>query len=45
MQKLLWWKSFEDGNCPNPGLFETPDLEFPELSLICYVKPIETYIA
>jgi hypothetical protein len=28
-------------HCPSPGLFAAPYLEFPDLSLICYVKPIE----
>jgi hypothetical protein len=42
---LFWWKNFEDGNCPSLGLFAAPYLEFPELSLISYVKPIEKYFA
>jgi hypothetical protein len=42
---LFWRKSFEDGNCPSPGLFAAPDLEYPELSLIFYVKPIAKYLA
>jgi hypothetical protein len=33
-----WRKNFEDGNCPSPGLFAAPYYEFPELSLISYVK-------
>jgi hypothetical protein len=24
MQMLFWWKNFEDGNCPSPGLFAAP---------------------
>jgi hypothetical protein len=43
MQMLLWRKNFEDGNCPSTGLFAAPYLEFPELSLISYVNPIEKY--
>jgi hypothetical protein len=42
---LFWQKIFEDGNCPNPVFFAAPDLEYPELSLISYVKPIEKYLA
>jgi hypothetical protein len=42
---LFWRKNFEDGNCPSPGLFAALYLEFPELSLIFYVKPIEKYFA
>jgi hypothetical protein len=38
-------ETFEDGNCPSPGLFEAPYLEFLELSLISFVKPIEKYLA
>jgi hypothetical protein len=29
----------------SPGLFAVPDLEYPELLLISYVKPIEKYLA
>jgi hypothetical protein len=42
---LFWRKNIEDGNCPSPGLFAAPELEFPGLSLISYVKPIEKYLA
>jgi hypothetical protein len=42
---LVWRKSFEAGHCPSPGLFSAQYLEFPELSLISYVKPIEKYLA
>jgi hypothetical protein len=38
-------KNFEDGNCPSPGLFAAPYIEFPQLSLISYVKLIEKYLA
>jgi hypothetical protein len=38
---LFWRKNFEDGLCPSPGLFAALYLEFPELSLISYVKPME----
>jgi hypothetical protein len=31
MQMLFWRKIFEDGHCPNPGLFAAPYLELPEL--------------
>jgi hypothetical protein len=34
---------FENGNCPS--LFAALYLEFPELSLISYVKPIEKYVS
>jgi hypothetical protein len=40
-QRLFWRNNFEDGHCPSPGLFTAPYLEFPELALISYVKPIE----
>jgi hypothetical protein len=42
---LFWWKNFEDGKCPSSGLFAALYSEFPELSLISYVKPIEKYFA
>jgi hypothetical protein len=45
MQMLFWRKNFEDRNSPSPGLFLAPDLVYPELSLISYVKPIEKYLA
>jgi hypothetical protein len=45
MQILFLRKNIEDGNCPSPGLFVAPELEYPGLSLISYVKPIEKYIA
>jgi hypothetical protein len=45
MQILVWRKIFKDGNGPSPGLFAAPYLEFPELSLISFVKPIEKYLA
>jgi hypothetical protein len=41
---LFWRESFKDGNCPSPGIFATPYLEFPELSLIFYAKPIENIL-
>jgi hypothetical protein len=43
---LFWRKNFEDGNCPSPGLFAAPYLEYQdqELSLISYVKPIENIL-
>jgi hypothetical protein len=41
MQMLFWRTNFEDGHCPSSGLFAAPYLEFPELSFISYVKPIE----
>jgi hypothetical protein len=41
MQMLFWRKNFEDGHCPSPGLSAAPYLEYPELSLISFVKPIE----
>jgi hypothetical protein len=37
-------KNFEDGNSPSLGLFAAPDLEYQELSLISYIKPIEKYL-
>jgi hypothetical protein len=43
MQMLFRRTNFEDGNCPSTGLFPAPDLEYPELSLVSYVKPIEKY--
>jgi hypothetical protein len=36
---LVWQKNFEAGNCPSPGLFADPYLQFTELILISYVKP------
>jgi hypothetical protein len=45
MQMLFWRNNIEDGNCPSPGLFAAPELEYPGLSLISYVKPIEKYLA
>jgi hypothetical protein len=42
---MFWRKNFEDGNCPSLGLLAALYLEFPELSLISYVKPIEKYLA
>jgi hypothetical protein len=42
---LFWRTNFEDGNCPSPGLFAATYFEFPELSFISYVKPIEKYLA
>jgi hypothetical protein len=42
---LFWRKNFEDGNCPSLGLFAALYLEFPDLSLISYVKPIVKYLA
>jgi hypothetical protein len=46
MEMSFWRKIFEDGHCPSsgPGLFAAPYLEFPELSLISNVKPIEKNI-
>jgi hypothetical protein len=41
MQMLFWRENFEDGHFPSPGLFAATYLEFPELSLISYVKPID----
>jgi hypothetical protein len=38
---LFWRKNVENINCLSPGLFAAPSLEFPELSLISYEKPIE----
>jgi hypothetical protein len=43
-EMLFWRKNFEYGNCPSPRLYAAPYLEFPELSLIFYVKPIEKYV-
>jgi hypothetical protein len=45
MQILFWRKNFDDGNCPSLKLIAAPYLEFPELSLISYVKPKERYLA
>jgi hypothetical protein len=45
MQMLFWRTNIEDGNCPSPGLFPAPKVEYPELSLISYVKQIEKYLA
>jgi hypothetical protein len=45
MQMLFWWKNFEDRNCPSPGIFAAPYLEFPELLLISNAKPIVKYFA
>jgi hypothetical protein len=45
MQMLVWQNNFEDGHCPSPGLFAAPELEYPGLSLISYVKPIEKCLA
>jgi hypothetical protein len=45
MKMLFLLKIFEDGNYPSQGLFASPFLEFPELSLISYVKPIEKHLA
>jgi hypothetical protein len=42
---LFWQKHFEDGSCPSPGLFAASYLEFPEFSVISYIKPIEKYLA
>jgi hypothetical protein len=42
---LFWRKKFEGGSCPSTWLFAAQYLEFPELSLISYVKPIEKYLA
>jgi hypothetical protein len=42
---LVWRRNFEDGITPSRGLFAAPYLEFTELSLISYVKPIEKYLA
>jgi hypothetical protein len=45
MKILFWQKNFEDGNWPSPGLLAAPPyLEYPELSLISHVKPIEKYL-
>jgi hypothetical protein len=38
-------KNFEDEHCPSPGLSAAPDFEYPELSFVSYVKPIEKYLA
>jgi hypothetical protein len=40
---LFWRNNIEDRNCPSPGLLAAP--EYPGLSLISYVKPIEKYLA
>jgi hypothetical protein len=37
-------KNFVDGNSPSLGLFATPDIEYQELSVISYIKPIEKYL-
>jgi hypothetical protein len=43
---LFWRKKFEDENCPSPRLSLQPRIyEFPELSIISYVEPIEKYLA
>jgi hypothetical protein len=44
---LFWRKIFEVGKCPSPGLLQPrPGLrEYPELSFISYVNPIEKYFA
>jgi hypothetical protein len=35
LAKMLFWRNnIEDGNCPSPGLFAAPELEYPGLSLI-----------
>jgi hypothetical protein len=44
MQMLFWRTNFEDGNCPNPGLFAAWYLQFPGRSLITCVKPVENYL-
>jgi hypothetical protein len=41
IQMLFWRNNIEDGNCPSPGLFGSPELENPGLSLSSYVKPPE----
>jgi hypothetical protein len=44
-QMLFWRNNIEDGNCPSPGLFAAPELEYPEgLSLMSYVKPIKNIL-
>jgi hypothetical protein len=46
MHMLFWRKIFEDGKCPISGFSAAPDLEYPELLLISYAKPIkEKYLA
>jgi hypothetical protein len=45
IQMLFWRNNIEDGNCPSLGLFAAPELEYPGLSLISYVKQIEKYLA
>jgi hypothetical protein len=45
MQMLFWRNNIEDGNCPSTWLFAAPELEYPGLPLISYVKPIEKYLA
>jgi hypothetical protein len=45
MQLLFWQKNFDNRNSPSPGLFSALDLQYPELSLLYYVKPIEKYLA
>jgi hypothetical protein len=45
MEMLFRRKNFEYGNCPSPVLFAAPYLEFPELSVFSYVKPIEKYLS
>jgi hypothetical protein len=44
MQMLIWWENVEDWHCPSPGLFAALYLEFPELLLISYVKPMENIL-
>jgi hypothetical protein len=44
-QTLVWRKIFKDVKGPSPGLFADPYLEFQELSIISYVKPIEKHLA
>jgi hypothetical protein len=43
---LFWLKNFEDGHwiLSQSGLFAAPFLQFPELSLISYVKPMENIL-
>jgi hypothetical protein len=31
MQMLFWRNNIEDGNCPSPGLFAAPELNYPGL--------------
>jgi hypothetical protein len=45
MQMLFWRNYIEGGNCPSPGLFAALEIDYPGLSLISYVKPIEKYLA